>query len=116
MDEPVSSVMTRKVISCRENDTVSEIMESMTVGKFRHLPVVEDGKVVGLISIGDLTPEQRRKFDEDGYFIVEDVFSPSEVEEMRSEFERLRAIEGDMGGHEVHIEPGAPRNLLAPKL
>jgi CBS domain-containing protein len=54
MDEPISSVMTRKVISCREKDTVSEIMESMTLGKFRHLPVVEDGKVVGLISIGDV--------------------------------------------------------------
>ncbi|MFX9672926.1 CBS domain-containing protein, partial [Acinetobacter baumannii] len=48
MDEPVSAVMTRKVVSCREKDTVSEIMESMTLGKFRHLPVVEDGKVVGL--------------------------------------------------------------------
>jgi CBS domain-containing protein len=54
MDEPVSGVMTRKVISCREKDTVSEIMETMTNGKFRHLPVVEDGKVVGLISIGDV--------------------------------------------------------------
>ncbi|MCP4615923.1 MAG: CBS domain-containing protein [Bradyrhizobium sp.] len=54
MDEPVSAVMTRKVVSCREKDTVSEIMETMTVGKFRHLPVVEDGKVVGLISIGDV--------------------------------------------------------------
>src|SRR5260370_14075300 len=61
------------------------------------------------ISVADLRPEQRCKFDEDGYFIVEDVFSPAEVEEMRSEFERLRAIEGDYGGHEVHIEPGAPR-------
>lgn len=54
LDEPVSSVMTRKVVSCRESDTVSEIMEMMTNGKFRHLPVVEDGRVVGLISIGDI--------------------------------------------------------------
>jgi len=54
MDEPVSSVMTRKVVSCREKDTVSEIMETMTNGKFRHLPVIEDSKVVGLISIGDV--------------------------------------------------------------
>jgi hypothetical protein len=57
----------------------------------------------------DLTPEQRRQLEEDGYFIVAEVFSPAEVEEMRSEFERLSAIEGDYGGHEVHIEPGAPR-------
>jgi ectoine hydroxylase-related dioxygenase (phytanoyl-CoA dioxygenase family) len=61
------------------------------------------------ISVADLTPEQRRQFDEEGYFIVENVFSPAEVEEMRAEFERLRAIEGELGGHEVHIEPGAPR-------
>ena len=52
LDEPVSQVMTHKVVSCREKDTVSEIMETMTRGKFRHLPVVEDSKVVGLISIG----------------------------------------------------------------
>ena len=54
VDEPVSAVMTRKVVSCREKDTVSEIMEMMTNGKFRHLPVVEDGNVAGLISIGDV--------------------------------------------------------------
>jgi len=54
LDEQVSAVMTRKVVSCREKDTVSEIMETMTTGKFRHLPVVEDGRVVGLISIGDV--------------------------------------------------------------
>ena len=54
LEEPVSTVMTRKVVSCREKDTVSEIMETMTNGKFRHLPVVEDSRVVGLISIGDV--------------------------------------------------------------
>ena len=54
LDEPVSAVMTRKVVSCRQNDTVAAIMEMMTTGKFRHLPVVEDGRVVGLISIGDI--------------------------------------------------------------
>jgi predicted transcriptional regulator len=47
-------VMTRKVVSCKQSDDVSMIMEVMTTGKFRHLPVVEDGNVVGLISIGDV--------------------------------------------------------------
>src|SRR5215831_13763543 len=37
LDEPVSDVMTRKVVSCRQTDTVSAIMEMMTKGKFRHL-------------------------------------------------------------------------------
>ena len=54
LDEPVGAVMTRKVVSCRSADTVAAIMEMMTLGKFRHLPVVEDEKVVGLISIGDV--------------------------------------------------------------
>jgi CBS domain-containing protein len=54
LDEPVSAVMTRKVISCRPTDTVAAIMEMMTSGKFRHLPVLEGERVVGLISIGDI--------------------------------------------------------------
>jgi CBS domain-containing protein len=54
LGEPVSAVMTRKVVSCRQSDTVAAIMETMTLGKFRHLPVIEDGRVVGLISIGDI--------------------------------------------------------------
>jgi CBS domain-containing protein len=54
LDEPVRSVMTSKVITCRETDTVSAIMEVMTTGKFRHLPVVESDRIVGLVSIGDV--------------------------------------------------------------
>ena len=57
LEEPVSAVMTRKVISCKQSDTVAAIMEMMTHGKFRHLPVVEGERVVGVISIGDLVKE-----------------------------------------------------------
>ena len=63
LDEPVGSVMTRKVVSCRQSDTVAGIMEMMTLGKFRHLPVVEDGKVVGLISIGDIVKRRVQEFE-----------------------------------------------------
>ena len=63
LDEPVSEVMTRKVISCRQSDTVAAIMEMMTLGKFRHLPVVEDSMVVGLISIGDIVKWRVREFE-----------------------------------------------------
>jgi predicted transcriptional regulator len=55
--------MTRKVISCKQSDTVSAIMEMMTSGKFRHLPVVEDGRVVGLISIGDIVKWRVREYE-----------------------------------------------------
>jgi CBS domain-containing protein len=63
LDEPVSNVMTRRVVSCRQSDTVSGIMEMMTLGKFRHLPVVEDGKVVGLISIGDIVKWRVQEYE-----------------------------------------------------
>jgi CBS domain-containing protein len=63
LDESVSAVMTRKVVSCREKDTVGSIMERMTTGKFRHLPVVEDDKVVGLISIGDIVKWRVKEFE-----------------------------------------------------
>src|SRR5882757_44574 len=63
LDEPVSSVMTHKVVSCRETDTVGGIMEMMTMGKFRHLPVIEDGRVVGLISIGDVVKWRVQEYE-----------------------------------------------------
>ncbi len=63
LEEPVANVMTRKVVSCKETDTVAEIMEMMTTGKFRHLPVVDNGKVVGLISIGDIVKWRVREFE-----------------------------------------------------
>lgn len=63
LDEDVSAVMTRKVIGCKPSDTVGAIMEKITVGKFRHLPVIEDGKVVGLISIGDVVKFRLREFE-----------------------------------------------------
>ena len=61
------------------------------------------------ISTGILTQEQLKSFDDKGYFIVPDVFSPAEVAEMIAEVDRLSEIEGQFGGHEVHIEPGASR-------
>ena len=63
LDEPVSAVMTRKVVSCTQSDTVAAIMEMMTLGKFRHLPVLEGDKVVGLISIGDVVKWRVREYE-----------------------------------------------------
>lgn len=54
LQETVASVMTRKVSTCTEAETVAVIMERMTEGKFRHLPVVEQGRLAGIISIGDV--------------------------------------------------------------
>jgi CBS domain-containing protein len=54
LDEPVSQTMTRKVETCNESETIGSIMERMTRGKFRHVPVVEQGRLVGIVSIGDV--------------------------------------------------------------
>ena len=51
---PVSESMTRQVITCQENDTLDELMAMMTERRFRHLPVITDGALVGIISIGDV--------------------------------------------------------------
>jgi CBS domain-containing protein len=63
LDETVGEVMTRKVVTCKSSDTVGAIMEKMTTGKFRHLPVIDDGKIVGLISIGDVVKSRVREFE-----------------------------------------------------
>ena len=65
LDAPVSEVMTRKVVSCRESDTVAAIMEMMTNGKFRHLPVVVGERVVGLISIGDIVKWRVQEYEKE---------------------------------------------------
>ena len=54
LGDNIAAVMTRKVTTCVEADTVSDIMERMTTGKFRHVPVVEQGRLTGVISIGDV--------------------------------------------------------------
>ena len=63
LEAPVSEVMTRRVVTCKETDTVAEIMEMMTTGKFRHLPVIDNGKVVGLISIGDIVKRRVQEYE-----------------------------------------------------
>ena len=51
---PVSETMTRQVVACQETDTLDELMALMTAHRFRHLPVVTDNALVGIISIGDV--------------------------------------------------------------
>jgi len=55
---PVGQVMTRNVATCGEDDSIASIMERMTTGKFRHLPVVANGELIGLVSIGDVVKQR----------------------------------------------------------
>ena len=49
---PISAIMTSKVTTCGESHSINQVMELMTNGRFRHLPVESDGKLIGIISIG----------------------------------------------------------------
>ena len=63
LEEPVSAAMTRKVVSCRLSDTVAHLMEVMTAERFRHLPVVESDRLVGLVSIGDVVKLRVQEYE-----------------------------------------------------
>ena len=54
LDEPVSRYMTAKVVTCTTRSAINDLMETMTRGKFRHVPIVEDGRLIGIVSIGDV--------------------------------------------------------------
>ncbi len=54
LTSPVSTLMTTEVETCSPGDSVEELMQRMTAGRFRHFPVMEGGKLAAVISIGDL--------------------------------------------------------------
>jgi CBS domain-containing protein len=54
LERPVRDYMTQNVVTCEPDDKIAEVMQRMTQGKFRHMPVVENGRLAGIISIGDV--------------------------------------------------------------
>lgn len=58
LDKPVSAYMTSDVVTCALDDKVAEIMGRMTDGKFRHMPVIDGGQMIGMISIGDVVKQR----------------------------------------------------------
>lgn len=50
----ISEFMTKSVVTCAPDNTIEEIMQEMTSRRFRHIPVLDDGRLVGIISIGDV--------------------------------------------------------------
>jgi CBS domain-containing protein len=54
LKEPVANYMTRAVVTAREADTIERLMSEMTAHHFRHMPIVERGRLVGIVSIGDV--------------------------------------------------------------
>lgn len=75
LNEPVTETMTANVISCQETSTLDELMEIMTQGRFRHVPVIEDGALVGIVSIGDVVKNHIAEVEMEvtamrGYFVT----------------------------------------------
>ena len=63
LQRSATELMTSKVRTCTEESTVLEVMELMTEGRFRHLPVERDGKLVGVISIGDVVKRRIKEVE-----------------------------------------------------
>ena len=58
LDKTVGDYMTKKVITCTSESNAEAALQTMTDGRFRHMPVVDDGKLAGLISLGDVVKAQ----------------------------------------------------------
>ncbi|NOD63456.1 MULTISPECIES: CBS domain-containing protein [unclassified Ruegeria] len=58
LNQPVQSYMTQDLVTTTRQATVEDIMSRMTEGRFRHMPVVEDGKLVGIVTLGDVVKAQ----------------------------------------------------------
>ena len=71
LDTPVADVMTRKVMTCTRNDRVDDIMQRMTEGRLRHLPVVEEGRLIGIVSIGDVVKLRLEEMEQDSTVLRE---------------------------------------------
>ncbi|WP_058281474.1 CBS domain-containing protein [Ruegeria denitrificans] len=58
LDQTVETYMTRELVTATRQETVQDIMTRMTEGRFRHMPVVEEGKLIGIVTIGDVVKAQ----------------------------------------------------------
>ena len=65
LNDFVSTAMTREVVTCRETETITSIMDRKTSGKFRHLPVVDQDRPVGMISISDVIKYRVHEMERD---------------------------------------------------
>lgn len=71
LDLPVAEIMTRKVLTCSLHDKLVDIMQRMTEGKFRHFPVVEQGRLIGIISIGDVVKARIEQIERESHELRE---------------------------------------------
>ena len=67
----VDNLMTQRVFTCKRDDTVQQLMALMTAKKIRHIPVIDNGKLVGIISIGDLVKERLQESEQEAEALKE---------------------------------------------
>lgn len=65
LDQPVSELMTSSVVSCSPNDDVDSIAAGMTELRVRHMPVLDNGTLAGIVSIGDVVAGRIRQLEQD---------------------------------------------------
>lgn len=65
LDRQVSEIMTTSVVSCTSDDSVDTIAETMTERRIRHMPVIDNGTLTGIISIGDVVSSRMRQLEQD---------------------------------------------------
>jgi CBS domain-containing protein len=63
MDLSADRMMTRDVVTCSPDDGIDKLMRKMTTGRFRHLPVVDKAKIVGIVSIGDIVKHRLEELE-----------------------------------------------------
>jgi CBS domain-containing protein len=69
LDMRVSQLMTAEVVTCSPDDGIGRLMHTMTERRFRHLPVVEDGKMIGIISIGDVVKHRLQELETETHLL-----------------------------------------------
>lgn len=75
LEDMVESAMTTRVVTCDGNETIPQVMEQMTAGRFRHLPVVQGGKLIGLVSIGDVVKHRLEAYERESSAMREYILS-----------------------------------------
>jgi CBS domain-containing protein len=65
LDGPVSQIMTNLVHSCASQDSVDSVAEAMTEHRIRHMPVIDDGNLAGIVSIGDVVSIRIRQLEKE---------------------------------------------------
>jgi CBS domain-containing protein len=65
LDQAVADVMTSEVVSCTGDDSIDDVARTMTDRRIRHMPVIDDGTLVGVVSIGDVVSSRMRQLEQD---------------------------------------------------